>query len=76
MIQIRNRERIVRKYSLRDGVLFVSCYCEDKCYLRINVVLSSGEFSLEYSAINLRDTRDEIDIILSVCAKLIKDELA
>lgn len=76
MISIRKNERCVRKYSLSNGVLCYSCYCEDKCYLRLNVVLKSGEFSDVYSCINLQDFHDELTILLSVCRELIQVELA
>ena len=57
MLTIRNNARIVRKYALSNGVLCASCYCEDKCYLRINVVLKTGEFTDVYSCINLQEAQ-------------------
>ena len=76
MLKIRNNARCVRKYSLSNGVLCASCYCEDKCYLRINVVLKTGEFTDVYSCINLEDFYDELSVLLSVCRELIEGELA
>ena len=75
MLTIRNNARIVRKYALSNGVLCASCYCEDKCYLRINVVLKTGEFTDVYSCINLQDFHDELTVLLSVCRELIEEEL-
>lgn len=67
------KKKIIRKFSLSEGVLYVQTYVDDVIFLRVNVLLSSGNFEILYNVCNLKEFHAEMSFLLRYCEVL--DEL-
>lgn len=67
------KKKVLRKFSLSEGVLYVQTYVDDVIFLRVNVLLSTGDFEILYNVCNLKEFQAEMSFLLRYCEVL--DEL-
>lgn len=67
------KKKVLRKFSLSEGVLYVQTYVDDVIFLRVNVLLSTGYFEILYNVCNLKEFQAEMTYLLCYCEVL--DEL-
>lgn len=67
------KKKIIRKFSLSEGSLYVQTYVDDVIFLRVNVLLSTGDFEILYNVCSLKEFHAEMSFLLRYCEVL--DEL-